>query len=265
MQVEEYQRPPYLIKRVLYSEKEGIFPILKAARWPERHDCALMTSKGFASRAARDLLDKLERSEEELQVFCIHDADAAGTMIYQALQRETRARPGRKVKIINLGLEPEEAFKMGLQVEKVKRENAKHLPVADYVEEEWQEWLQEHRVELNAMSTPELLEWLDRKMAEYGGKVVPPDPVLAEHLKQDVRTLLEQQFTEEALRHARIGERVEMEFARRETRIQATLATMQEQIREWFEANPSHHWSHLVGNLAETIVAAGASSTGVGS
>ncbi len=57
--VEEYERPAWTFNKILYCEKQGFFPILRAAKWPERHDCALLTSKGFASRAARDLLDLL--------------------------------------------------------------------------------------------------------------------------------------------------------------------------------------------------------------
>ncbi len=182
MQVASYRRPPFTFNKVLDCEKEGIFPILKAAQWPEKHDCALMTSKGFASRAARDLIDLLGETGEELIVFCIHDADASGTLIYQALQEATRARPGRKVRIINLGLEPAEARAMGLQIEEVKRDGTKRLPVADYVDEAEQEWLQGHRVELNAMTSPELLAWLDRKMEPYCGKVIPPDEVLTDRL-----------------------------------------------------------------------------------
>ena len=91
---------------MLYIEKEGFFEALKAAKWPERHDCALLTSKGFSTRAVRDLLDLLADGDEPVTVFCIHDADASGTMIYQTLQEETKARPRRRVEIINLGLEP---------------------------------------------------------------------------------------------------------------------------------------------------------------
>ena len=37
------------------------------------------------------------------------------------------------------------------------------------------DWLQTNRVELNAMTTPQLIEWLDEKMAEHGdGKLIPP-------------------------------------------------------------------------------------------
>ena len=51
-------------------------------------------------------------------------------------------------------------------------------PVADYVHDhdgDWVDWLQTNRVELNAMTTPQLIEWLDHKMAEHGdGKLIPP-------------------------------------------------------------------------------------------
>ena len=105
-------------------------------------------------------------------------------MIYQTLQEATRARGARKIKIVNIGLEPWEAVAMGLEVETLAvKSDARRKPVADYVVErddeegeDWDEWLQTHRVELNAMTTPELIEWLDDKMAEHGdGKLIPPD------------------------------------------------------------------------------------------
>ena len=134
LDVEEYQRPEWRFNKVVYIEKEGFFETLREAKWPERHDCALMSSKGFASRAARDLIDFLGETDEPLTVFCVHDADASGTMIYQAFQEETRARPKRKIKIVNLGLEPWEAIQMGLAVEPVDA-SKKHKPVAVYTHE----------------------------------------------------------------------------------------------------------------------------------
>jgi len=84
--------------------------------WPEKHDCALLTSKGQPSRAARDLLDLLGDSDEEITFYCIHDADAYGTTIYQALQEATKARPARKVTVVNLGPEPDGEMKGGLNL-----------------------------------------------------------------------------------------------------------------------------------------------------
>ncbi len=96
-------------------------------------------------------------------------------MIYQTLQEATRARGARKIEIVNIGLEPWEAVAMGLEVETVEAKQQRK-PVADYVADydgdidppddadDWAEWLQTHRVELNAMTTPQLIAWLDQKM-----------------------------------------------------------------------------------------------------
>jgi hypothetical protein len=135
LMVKDYARPEWTFNKLVYIEKEGANEALKAVGWPERHDCAVMSSKGFSTRAARDLIDKLAEHDEPVQVFCAHDADGYGTIIYQTLQEETKARKARKIQIINIGLEPWEAVEMGLEVEtvKVKRNKAGepiHKPVA---------------------------------------------------------------------------------------------------------------------------------------
>ena len=123
LMVEEYERPAWNFNKLLYIEKEGAQEALKQDRWLERHDCAVMSSKGFSTRAARDLIDKLVEHDEPVEVFCVHDADASGTMIYQTLQEATKARGARKIEIINLGLEPWEAVDMGLEVETLKEKD----------------------------------------------------------------------------------------------------------------------------------------------
>ena len=184
LMVEQYERPVWSFNKLLYIEKEGAQEALKQDRWLERHDCAVMSSKGFSTRAARDLIDKLVEHDEPVEVFCAHDADASGTMIYQTLQEATRARGARKIKIVNIGLEPWEARRMGLEVETLAnevRDAASRWPTMSSsgttrTGNDWDEWLQTHRVELNAMTTPELIEWLDGKMEEHGdGKLIPPD------------------------------------------------------------------------------------------
>jgi hypothetical protein len=254
MQVEKYRRPEYTFNKVLYCEKEGIFPTLKAAGWPERHDCMLMTSKGFPSRAARDLIDLLGDSDNDLWFFCLHDADPAGTMIHQSIQEATRARPGRRVRIINLGLDPEEAIALGLQVEDVERKaHGKRQPVADYIDPEMKEWLQSHRVELNAMRPSQLIAWLDGKMAEYVGKVVPPGDVLAESLEEGVRARLTEQITQDILRQANIAERVEREYSRRQPAILASLGTLEDDVRRALDSDPERHWTAPVDQVADRL------------
>jgi hypothetical protein len=210
--VEQYVRPAWTFNKVLYIEKEGFFETLKAARWPERHDCALLTSKGFASRAIRDFLDGLADHDEPVTVFCVHDADAYGSQIYQALQEETKARPKRRVRIINLGLDPWEALEMGLPVEPKDGEST--APVARYISERedgpyWEAWLQTSRVELNAMSSPQFIAWLDAKMAQYNGeKVIPPGEVAGAEFADRVEERVRTDLTSRVLRDARIEEKV---------------------------------------------------------
>ena len=188
LMVEQYERPAWSFNKLLYIEKEGAQEALKQDRWLERHDCAVMSSKGFSTRAARDLIDKLAEHDEPIEVFCAHDADASGTMIYQTLQEATRARGARKIEIVNIGLEPWEAVEMGLEVETVEGARSPQAGRRlcrryDGDDDDWDEWLQTHRVELNAMTTPQLIEWLDEKMETYGdGKLIPPPTVLEEDL-----------------------------------------------------------------------------------
>ena len=112
--VEEYERPAWTFNKLaLHREGRLLARRSRTMRWAERHDCAVMSSKGFSTRAARDLIDKLAEHDEPVKVFCVHDADAYGTMIYQTFRRQTKARGARKIKIINLGLEPWEADRDG--------------------------------------------------------------------------------------------------------------------------------------------------------
>lgn len=253
-QVEKYQRPAWTFNKILYCEKEGFFPILLANRWPERHDCALLTSKGFASRAARDVLDLMGASAEELLFFCVHDADGPGTMIYQSLQQGTQARPSRKVKIVNLGLEPEEALQRGLQVERVERKNKKAVPVASYVSGKWKQWLQQNRVELNAMSTPAFLAWLDQRMAEFdNGKLVPPAPVLRANLEHETRDRVSDKIRERILRQQRFEEQAESEFQALLPVLQQSAVTLPEHVTQVLADQPQDSWRDPVRKLAADL------------
>jgi hypothetical protein len=213
--VEEYERPPWTYNKLLYMEKEGFSEALKEINWGERHDCAFASSKGYTTRAIRDLVDKLAEHDEPVIVPCVTDADAYGTMIYQTFQDATKARGARKIKIVHLGLHPWEAVKAGLEIEEVEK-GKKRKAVADYVLKRdaelpkeapggisWEEWLQTHRIELNAMTTPQFIAWLDAKMAEQGiGKLIPPDDViedeLEERLEEKVRDIVKERILREA-------------------------------------------------------------------
>ena len=253
--VENYRRPPWTFNKVLYIEKEGFFHVLKENKIPEKYDMALLTSKGYASRAVKDLLDALgENSREEITFFCIHDADAYGTLIYDTLQNETKARPGRKVRIINLGLDPEEAVAMGLESEKVENPGRRKA-VAGYIPPAWAEWLQGYRVELNAMSTPQFLGWLEEKIRAWDqGKVIPPEDVMLESLEQSLETQLGEIISAEILKQGRYQARVTAAVRQVKENCREQQTRLAETVREELADKPASRWKDAVRAVGRAMI-----------
>jgi len=270
--VEKYQRPVFNFNKILYSEKEGFFEILKDVGFCEKYDCALLTSKGFASRAARDVIDLLAETEEELLFFCIHDADLSGTLIYQALQGATLARPERKVKIINLGLEPWEGLKMKLEVESLEKKSrknaAEYLQKFDkenpnskpsnfdlkYFQKTWEEWLQNYRIELNAMDTPTFVKWLEKKIQPYHkGKVVPDENYLKKEAEINLEAQLKNQIQQEILEKLNIEKMILEEFKKRfpEKLSKVNATEWEQKIKDYLKENPQKSWNDAFFELLE--------------
>jgi hypothetical protein len=259
LMVEKYERPVWTFNKLMYIEKEGFSEALKEANWAERHDCMLMSSKGFSTRAARDLVDKLAKHGEPVDIFCAHDADGSGGIIYQTFQEATKARGARKIRVVNLGLEPWEAVAMGLEIEDVE-EGDRRNPVANYVlarkdtapnGERWEDWLQTHRIELNAMTTPQFIEWLDGKMVEHGGgKLVPPPSVLTAELDQRIENKVRASITERILREAGFEEQVATALAAIEKPAAASLA---DGITQLFEQQPEQEWRDHIEAVAQSV------------
>src|SRR5262249_34722784 len=112
--VEAFQRPAWQFNKLLFIEKTGIADILEAAGWPDRHACAVTGAEGCSTRAHRALIAYPAETDEPIGVFALHDADPAGTMIYQTLTEATLGRGARKIAVVDLGLQPWEAIQMGL-------------------------------------------------------------------------------------------------------------------------------------------------------
>jgi hypothetical protein len=174
-------------------------------------------------------------------------------MIYQTFQEETRARGARKIKIVNLGLEPWEAQEMGLGVEDVE-EGKNRKAVADYVREydedngtEWEELLQTHRTELNAMTTPQLIDWLDQKMADYE-KLIPPGYVLSAELDQQMEEEVREKITNRILREAGFEDQVATAIAGIE---KPDAADLTNGIHELFDREEDREWRDHINHVAD--------------
>ena len=136
--VRAFLRPPWAFNKIVAIEKEDLRLMLRQAGWDKRHDAFLTSAKGFTTRAARDLIDKIADTTEPVKVFSVHDGDWAGTLIQHTLQHATLARAARKIEIVDLGLQPWEGIALGLSVEKIPvsyTKNGKPIrrPVGDYV------------------------------------------------------------------------------------------------------------------------------------
>jgi hypothetical protein len=262
--VEEYERPKWAFRNILYIEKEGLFEVLKQAEFPERYDCALLSSKGFASRAVRDLIDMLADGDEEIHVYAIHDADGPGTLIYESLMNETLARGRRKVKIHNLGLEPWEGVKMGLQVESFSDKRSK-VPVAQYIkdrrwsddreddEEDWEDWLQSHRIELNAMTSPQFLQWLTDKFEKLGvKKVLPPETVVTERLRGDVEAQVRADIAADILAAGGYEKLVKSRMGELDKPLSDAVGH-RKAVAAAIDKNAEHHWTAPVKEIATRI------------
>jgi hypothetical protein len=135
---------------------------------------------------------------------------------------------------------------MGLEVEEVE-ETKRRKPVADYVPDEWAEWLQTHRVELNAMTTPQFIAWLDGKMADYD-KLIPPAAVLDAELNQRIETNIRAALTEQILREARLDERVATAVA---AVAKPDANALEDGISQLFEQRPDAQWRDHITAIAE--------------
>jgi hypothetical protein len=148
---------------------------------------------------------------------------------------------------------PWEAIEMGLEVETVKRSD-RRKPVANYVREhkgrDWEEWLQTHRIELNAMTTPQLIEWLDEKLAPYEGKLIPPNDVLTTELTERIEEKVRAATTERILREAGFERQVAKTIAAIKMPSAADVVTG---IKKLFEKTPDREWRDYIEARAAAL------------
>lgn len=146
-------------------------------------------------------------------------------------------------------------------MELVKRKGKKTYPVADYVHEredgeKWEEWLQDNRIELNAMTTPQLIAWLDKKMEQHGrGRLVPPADVVGARLEQQVRASVESAVRDTILRENNFTGRVNTEFKNRLPQLRREEVGLPDVIRRTLgqQEHENLSWATVVDGLAMNL------------
>jgi hypothetical protein len=205
--------PEYRYETVLFIEKEGFASLLQAAQIAERFDIAIMSTKGMFTTAARLLLDRLAPRIHKLLV--LHDFDVSGFSIFGTLSSDGRRyRFENDLPIEDIGLRLADVEAMALQSEPVETHGSwtsrsstlrEHGATSEEID-----FLRTRRVELNAMTAPVFVAFLERKLAEHGvSKVVPDESVLEQH----ARRVIEQGLAEKLLNEARTALRKEAALA----------------------------------------------------
>jgi hypothetical protein len=184
--------PVNRFKYALFIEKEGFEPLLRAARIKERFDLPWWSTKGMSVTAARWLAEKL--AERGVRILVLHDFDKSGFSICHKLSANTRRYQFRTTpQVTPLGLRLEDVLHWRLGGEPVQYDVTKdpkiNLRICGATREE-REYLvrrrtasgwEGQRCELNALTSPQFVSLLERKLVREGvAKVVPPEPVLVQ-------------------------------------------------------------------------------------
>lgn len=176
---------------VLYIEKEGFEPLLEEGKIAEKYDLAVISCKGQSVVAARRFVDYVCAMYGGVPLLVVHDFDKAGFEISQRLTRvsawaeandRVTYRFRNAINVTDLGLRLADVEKYGLE-DKAEECDFKGGFARDSIATDAEkEFLRSgRRVELNAFTSPEFLEWLEGKLGESLPKrLIPPDDVLAD-------------------------------------------------------------------------------------
>jgi hypothetical protein len=232
-------------RNVLFIEKEGFNPILEAARLQERFDCAVMSTKGMSVTAARILIDRLTPDVDN--IFVLHDFDVSGFSIAGTLGTDSRRYVFETVPPMrDFGLRLADVQAMNLQSEPVPAKpnewpsRAATLRRHGAAPEEI-DFLRTRRVELNAMTSRQFVDFIEAGLTAHGvTKLIPGDTII----EQQARRVIAAQLTEEALA------KISGEIAKRAEKV-ALPANLLERIEAVFEEEPALPWDVAVAMIVK--------------
>ncbi len=235
---------------VLFIEKEGFLPLFRAAKLAERYDIAIMSTKGLSVTAARLLVDEV-CGGLDVPLLVLHDFDKAGFSILGTLKRNTRRYCFQHgVDVIDLGLRLADVQEHDLETESVSHRSnpSRNLRTNGATDEEI-EFLcgngrHGQRVELNAFTSDELVEWIQMKLDEHGIKKVVPDREVIESAYRRAMEI--------AIVRGQLDEIEEAAYEKvQEAELPETLVT---QIEKRLEDSPGTAWDQVVVDLAASQV-----------
>jgi hypothetical protein len=175
---------------VLYIEKEGFGPILEEAQIAERFDIAIMSCKGQSVVAARRFVDEVCAVGNNVPLLVVHDFDKYGFEISERLTTvswwaedtdRVTYQFQNEIDVRDLGLRLTDVEEYDLEINAEDCEFKGRFYSDSITTPEEREFLESgRRVELNAMTSPQFVEWLETKLKEHlPERLIPDDDVLA--------------------------------------------------------------------------------------
>jgi DNA topoisomerase VI subunit B len=249
--------PRELFGALLYIEKQGFDELFRKVQLAERFDIGILSAKGQSVTACRHLADEL-CGTYGIPLLVLHDFDLAGLNILHTLCNDTRRYAFKnEFEVIDFGLRLEDAKAWGLDSERVcygrnKNGEAKdprdRLPVVGATEEEAKFLCSEktgagwcgRRVELNALTSDNLVECVESKLTAAGiQKVIPNQEALEKAYRR-------------ALQDKLINERMDaIAKATGDLASKAKLpANLDRAVRKLLKSNPAQPWGWAVATTA---------------
>jgi hypothetical protein len=242
--VVETQGPAARFGAVLFCEKEGFFPLFEAIKLAESHDLGIMSSKGMSNTAARSLVDEI--CAHSIPLLVLHDFDKAGLSILATLKNDTRRYTfSNNVEVIDLALRLSDIKELGLEAKAEKafdrgtrQARAQNLHQNGATPEEVA-FLLEKRVELNALTSDQLISFIERKLAKHKIKKVIPDKTTLENIyRSNIEAERVKTIVKKAL--AASGKKARV-------KIPADLAV---RVRAHLKAQRTASWENAVAHIA---------------
>ncbi len=163
---------------LLFVEKEGFMPLIKASHIAERFDIAVMSSKGMQSTACRRAADEL-CGEYDIPLLVMHDFDKAGfSMLGMFSHSNERYAYNTDFEVIDIGLRladvtgwnlsPEAAPVLNYRGRRNLQRNGATPAEVEFI-------AAGQRVELNVFTSDQLVAWLEQKLEHNGVEKIVPD------------------------------------------------------------------------------------------
>jgi hypothetical protein len=230
---------------VLFVEKEGFMPLMKAAKIGERFDLAITSSKGMSVTAARELIDHV-CGKLGLPLYLLRDFDIAAFSIAKTLTASSRRyRFRHRINtIVDMGLRFADVEAEALESEPVVQDKdpdavRRRLAINGATEAEIAFLLDGERAELNAMTSDQLVAFVERKLIAAGArKIVPVKATLAEAYRV-------------FRREARARPVVKAELERLAPVAIETPSHLEARVKHYLTEHPAETWDDAVRQIAE--------------